>query len=270
MNWSDDPARVRVLCLTERSELYGAMAAAYNVEMEFFQEAPGLIESMVAAPLNGVILEVGRLLRSSRHEQEVLREYLKPFPVLRVNVQQTESGPELRPLGSMEQFLGTVCPEFLARTVRAGVRIQLHLPVLVAEIGDPELAGAEPTYSLDVSQGGMFLFSARERTGAEWVRLKFPFLEDDTPFIGHIRWRKSWGGLFEPSGIGLMFMDMRDGQHAELCERFLLRTSAERPQKEEVEKLRDALETFIADQEQRRGENAKSIPAAQKGHLDSD
>jgi Tfp pilus assembly protein PilZ len=256
----------RVLVLTETPELYGG-AADHNVEMEFFQTAPGLIESMLTAPLNGVILEVGRLLRSSRHEQEVLREYLKPFPVLRVNVQRGDEGATLRPLGSMEQFLTTVCPEFLARTVRGGVRIRLHLPVLVADVADQEFARATPTYSLDVSQGGMFLFSARDWSGTDWVRLECPFLDDDTPFMGHIRWRKPWGGLFEPSGIGLMFMDMSDAQHAELCERFLLRTTAEKPREEEVEELRDALEAFLAGQGRSQDKDAS---ARQEGHSGSD
>lgn len=250
----------RVLVLTETPELYGA-AAAHRVAMEFFQTAPGLIESMLAAPLNGVILEVGRLLRSSRHEQEVLREYLEPFPVLRVNVQRKDDGATLRPLGSMEQFLTTVCPEFLARTVRAGVRIRLHLPVLVADVADQEFASATPTYSLDVSQGGMFLFSAQDWSGTKWVRLKCPFLEDAPPFMGHIRWRKPWGGLFEPSGFGLMFMDMSDGQHAELCERFLLRTTAKKPHKGEVGELRDALEAFLTGQEMRPDGDAPANPS---------
>lgn len=255
---SVDPPRV--LVLTETPELYRAAAAACHVHMEYFRTAPGLIESMLAAPLNGVILEVGRLLRSSRHEQDVLREYLEPFPVLRVNVQCKDNGAILRPLGSLEQFLSTVSPEFLARTVRAGVRIRLHLPVLVAGVADQVFARATPTYSLDVSQGGMFLFSAQDWSGTEWVRLKCPFLKDDTPFMGHIRWRKPWGGLFEPSGFGLMFVDMRDGQHAELCERFLLRTTAEKPCKEEVGELRDALEAFLTGKEMWPDGDAPAMP----------
>ncbi len=151
---NESPFQTRVLCLTDTPSLYEPLGDEYDVELVFLDSVPALIESMASAPLHGVIVEVRKLLRSSQHEKEVLHEYLEPFPVMRVNVVRMGEGWELRPLGSFEDFLKRTCAEFNARTVRAGVRIRLHLPLLLARADDKDFCRSIKTYTVDISQAG--------------------------------------------------------------------------------------------------------------------
>lgn len=239
---------VRVLCLTDKPELYAPYENTPGVVLEYVQSLSELVESLLSTPHNGIILEFRKMMRAEPHEKMLLNDFVESFPTLRVNI-SPETG-ELNALGSVEAFLTETCPAFHARKVRSNLRLHVQIPVELARHDDYDFKDPERCYTINASQGGLFISSSRDWTGATWIWLRASVLGDDTPILTHVRWYRPWGAPHAMSGVGVFFAQITDTQHAALCEEFLLRKKYRKP---DQRLIAQELEAFLAELKQEQG-----------------
>lgn len=210
---------MRVLCFTENEDIGRRLEAEYQAPIICVSTVPELLDRLRSSEHSGIILDVRKMVRTKTHEKQVLMEFIESFPVLRVNyLPETD---ELRGLGSMESFFKTVKEDFMPRTIRRNVRVTLHFPVLLSRLLDRNMEQAEKTYTLNVSDSGLFIFTVADWQEERWGWVVLPHLEDETPILVRKAWSRPWGKK-ALSGIGVLFARMKKSQRDNLYHKFLL------------------------------------------------
>jgi len=205
--------------------------AAYERELAGFDDAEyDTVESLADVPstmkktaYNGLLLDIGTMVKALDAEKANIRELLDVFPAVRlkwdsgnnaVNVLYHGQGGSEQVL--LKDFVEERCRPFPARPIRRSVRKPLYLNVVISirpDFPDPQIHRAN---TLDVSEGGCFVYSVNDwATGSSvWVRiLEF---EGTEPFSGRVCWHCPWGNPHALPGIGLEFAHLSDEQLARL------------------------------------------------------
>ncbi len=208
----------RILCLTDDIERYRQFSELFAVELDGAKAIPDIVDKLTATPHNGILLEFKNLMRAHAHEKKVLQEFIHSFPVLHVTV---SAAGELRSSLDIDQFFARL-KDFPARIVRRNMRVSVNLPVFLTGI----YRSAHPpqrTHTLNLSEGGVFVYAAEDWRDDEWAWIRFVDLKDKRPVLLKLRWRVPWGAGPQLSGFGAMFAAITPEQHAMLCQRFLLK-----------------------------------------------
>jgi len=240
----DSSQEVRVLCLSDQEQHFAEAGSKHDVAIQVVQTVRELVDRLMAAPWNGIILEVRKHMRATQHEKAIVQDFVDSFPVLHVNTVQGQGPDQIKVMGCLDTFLGKVCRDFPPRSVRRAIRNRIHLPVFLAGEADPDFVQAEKSYTLDLSEGGVFVYTAGDWSRESWVRIRFVDLKDPAPVVGHIRWQRPWGVGLAMSGLGVKFGRISPEQHATICARFLLRESFEPP---DVSDIQEALDDLLQD-----------------------
>lgn len=99
------------------------------------------------------------------------------------------------------------------RLVHRRDRLPLYLHALLSPT--PDMADAERTFCLDVSEHGCFLFTAADGIHpGSLVWLRFVTLDDPSPIRALVHWKRPWGTSIEFPGIGIHFEGITPQQEA--------------------------------------------------------
>lgn len=207
-----------VIVLTDSPWDYDALMRRLGLSPLYVSAVTSLLEHLLVHPASGFVLEVGKVMRSPDPGRDQIFQLAKAFPVLRVL--RRGPGHDVVCLDDPEGF-SSKAQVFTPREVRHCGRVPVVLSGLLAASDDIAFANPAQANILDVSGGG-FVSSSRAFDAHENLRLRIEDIEDRTPILANIRWRKGETKVRARNGFGLHFLDIRPGQLRELAARFLV------------------------------------------------
>jgi hypothetical protein len=174
-------------------------------------------------PYNGLLLDVPTMIRASTSQKAKVLALLEYYPVLRLSYRAPvdeihgladgQTAPRTR---TLEDFVGGDCSRLPARAVRAFKRCHLVFNVLLLDSPERPLAEGEKAFTIDVSESGCFVATARPPECGRPVSVVLCDLEDQTPIPLEVRWRILWGETMRTPGFGARFLSLTEAQKTEL------------------------------------------------------
>ena len=172
-------------------------------------------------PYNAIFLDMPLIIKASRYEKSLVEDALHAIPNARLNIvaktrkiRMLVSWDSQADTCSAEEHLRFCCaqPPMIAHICN---RIPLNLNVSLSR--SPDMADAERTACIDFSPGGCFLFCVNDDITPQstvWIRLTS--LNDQSPILSSVCWKREWGITNELPGIGIRFDSMTPQQQAEI------------------------------------------------------
>ena len=184
-----------------------------------------LHRALIQTPYNGVMIDLVTKIRAKKAEKELFHQILELFPVVQLNLE--EKSGEIRTLyfgqsvggGTLEEFVHRECQSFFPRTIRSSLRKRIHFNVTISKNDDFSGIEIEKSVTIDVSEGGCFIYTINEWERQQEVWLRIKELSDGAPILGEVRWRIPWGKTMKLPGIGVQFMQISEEQSDEIYEK---------------------------------------------------
>lgn len=176
---------------------------------------------------SGFLVDIRTLIRSSSSEKRFFAMLLEAFPVMRVT-RKPGSGEfsglvESKDLGKyrgqalLEAFIQEWCLLNPPREIRVSSRNTIYLSGMIS-FGDAFEAEQATRVTIEnISDGGCFVITNYDGLNYDKLWLVITELRDQTPIVGHIKWRKPWGltSRYLP-GLGIAFGGLSKMQYKEL------------------------------------------------------
>lgn len=181
-----------------RKTLADALQAAGvdAIALNSMAELPALLKEV---PVSGILLDLVTSAKATAQEKRETNELIQLYP----HAKTKAIGDEVKILGngsSLHQFIGE-CRSFTPRVIRKVERQIRHIGFLLS--ADSEFSDAEKTVTLNISDIGCFVYSAREWKRGDRVWLRFS--ENDCVVQGVVCWWQPWGNNKRIPGIGIRF-----------------------------------------------------------------
>lgn len=156
---------------------------------------------------NGLLVDLPSIIKAKGEEKIVAYTLANFFPTLRVRAIGAALVPMAMPGSaaqdkSLTDFLGSTCPAFPPRRLRAHKRHSLCILTLLRFRGE-ELRG----FTLDISWGGLFVVDVHPEKYSAGENIEIHLPELDITFQAVVCWVMPWGGHSAP-GIGVRFTEM--------------------------------------------------------------
>ncbi len=174
---------------------------------------------------NGVMVDLKAKLKASQNEKDLIQDLLEQFPMSQLKFEEKTGTVRSLNFGrasdsqTVEAFINEECRLFPARPIRASARKKIYFNAIISKTGDFSEAGSTRTVTMNVSQGGCFIYSTDHWEIGDKVMIILKGLDDQKPISGEVRWQISWGETMQIPGIGVKFEDISAGQFAEICNR---------------------------------------------------
>ena len=150
-------------------------------------------------PMSGILLDLITSTRASSQEKETTNDLIQLYPHARFKI----VGNDVLILGKEKSLEGFAhyCRQFKSRTIRKCPRKIRHIALLLS--ADDAFYDAEKVVTLNISDGGCFVYSTRDWcVGARvWLR----FIDNDVDICGTVRSWQPWGNNKILPGIGVQF-----------------------------------------------------------------
>ncbi|MCF8128874.1 MAG: PilZ domain-containing protein [Deltaproteobacteria bacterium] len=206
----------------QERKIYESAIRALDVKVTAVPSIKGLGEEVKDLFLNGVAMDMSTKIVALKEDREFIYTTLRKFPVAHLTLGK-ETGkirlfyPGQPPGATLKDFVEKECRTFTPRRLAHHIRKELHFNVLLS--GYPEMVDCERTVSVDVSEGGCFIFSPREWVTGDMVWLKILELSSQQPIGARVKRCVRWGEAMRVPGIGLQFDEMNSSQRRELEKR---------------------------------------------------
>jgi len=159
-------------------------------------ELPPILKEV---PTNGILLDLITSTRATAQEKLQTNDILQLYPHAKVKVVKND----VRILGeskSLKQFVQSGML-FKARVIRKCDRPIRYTGVLLSNV--EEFADAEKAVTLNITDGGCFVYSGNEWKVGDPVWLRFK--ENEDVVHGVVCWTHPWGNNKKMPGIGIKF-----------------------------------------------------------------
>jgi hypothetical protein len=184
------------------------MLKSLGIESTLLASLRELPETLQKIAVSGILLEVVTTLKASQLDREAVHELLELYPFARFK----RDGDEVVVLGKERSLAGFVdeCQQFKARTIRQKARTIRYLAVYLSAA--PAFEDAEKVVTINVSDGGCFVYSVRDWGVGDRVWLRYPG-DNEATTCGTVRSWQPWGNNKCIPGIGVKLgPDEDDGQ----------------------------------------------------------
>jgi hypothetical protein len=202
--------------------VYESAFRALDVKVTAVPSLKGLSEEVKALFLNGVAMDMSTKIMALKKDREFIYTTLRKFPVAHLTLGK-ETGkirlfyPGQPPGATLKDFIDRECRTFTPRRLAHHIRKELHFNVLLSR--HPEMKDCEKTVTVDVSEGGCFIFSAQEWMRGDKVWLDMLELSHHDPIGARVKRCVRWGEAMQVPGIGLQFEGMKSSQRREFEKR---------------------------------------------------
>jgi hypothetical protein len=185
-----------VVALSEatREFLAGALKAA-GMNATLLASLTDLAGTLESVPACGILLDLTAMLSASPRNKRVVQEFLELYPSARFRF----ANQQVLIVGETLEAFVRRCQEFEPRTTRKYAQVDMHLAVYLS--ADESFDNAEKSVTVNVSDTGYFIYSAREWTVGELVWLRFH--GEETAVRGLVRSFRPWGNNKFFPGIGI-------------------------------------------------------------------
>jgi len=218
--------RVALVCQEgEAQRAYITAAQSLEVQVDPVSSFTELRKLLCENSYNGVMVDLRTKVKASLNDKELLKDVLEQFPMAQLKFEEATGAVRSLNVGqardseTVAAFIDKECRPFAPRQIRASIRRDIHFNALILKNGITSEAGGIQTVTMNVSQGGCFLYSTEHWEIGGKVSIILKGLDDQRPITGEVRWQIPWGKAMQVPGIGVKFEDISTGQIAELCER---------------------------------------------------
>jgi Tfp pilus assembly protein PilZ len=212
---------VRVLLISrpgQAREIYARALQRAGAEVDVAGSIEDLHEAVTHQPYHGVVVDIPTKIQALRDHKELVSSILGSFPVIQVNVDPATGRIRALRYGCdrkndrLEDFIRRECrravPRLFRRRPRSSICCQVRLRAVRCSSGAP----GERTVSVNLSEGGCFLFTAKAYAVGDKVSMLFREIDPRRPLMGVVRHRIPWGERSVMPGIGVEFSDLDDYQ----------------------------------------------------------
>jgi hypothetical protein len=215
-----------LILVSPEGEMRNAYAKAIDpigVRYDTVATLQELYYAMEKVPYNGILIDLATKLKTPHEELNLVENILEKFPVIQLKwedktkVFRTYYPGQHKSGESLEDFVNKQCRFFDARKISIEKRVEANFSVLLSKDKDFREGHVERTITINVSDGGCYIFTAQKwdiRSKA-WFIIKG--LSDETPICGEVRWHFAWGCRDQTPGIGVKFQEIKESQIKELC-----------------------------------------------------
>lgn len=199
-----------IYVLTDNPALYGDSMDHQGHGPIFVSTVEALLDKLKNEVVAGLVLEIDKVMKSSRTERDRLFSYADNFPVLRTRPDARHGFVNyLDPRDSFYANLESVS----GKRCRNHARAKVQMECTVSREDDPIMAEPAKGVIRDISPGGCRVELKEPLDGERFVHLRLPALSSARPIYSSIRWdRNDNRGCF----IGVMFIDPEESQLKEL------------------------------------------------------
>lgn len=197
------------------------IGVGYDVATSFHQMA----DMATTTAYNGLIVDILTLVRSPKEEKAIAYDSINIYPVLRVKWDKREKKINLSPVEEISSsdaevvlraFIESRCTPLRPRRLRRHKRKELNLNLLVCTDEDFAPEKTIKTFTVTVSEGGVFLHSMQSFQANQRLWLRFIDFADQTPIPATVRWSLEWGKSRNIPGVGVKFEKLTVDQEREL------------------------------------------------------
>ena len=220
------PLIVLVVAPPFSSSSYLSAVATCGGTLATVSNTAELLDVLATRPVNGILLDVPSMVRASAAEKAFIHDLIQIYPSVRLKwdprrgeVKTLFYGQGSEAGGGLAEFVTQRCAAFIPRIMRHTKRVDLNLNVLVSEVDEFHDAHVTRSVTLNVSQGGCFLFWTDELAWGSRLWLRIMELADQTPLGVEVRWQKTWGSSPGMCGVGVRFLEITDAQRQEIVRR---------------------------------------------------
>lgn len=174
-----------------------------GLETIFLTSLGELAATLATVPTSGVLLELASLVTASAKDKKAVQELLEYYPYAKFRFDRQQ----VLLLGETLEHFCAKCLQFAPRVTRKSVRREVHLAVLLSS--SASFARAEKSVTINVSDQGIFVYSARKWKVGQHVWLQFP--GDESVYLGIVRFYEPWGNSRSFPGIGIEFEETQTG-----------------------------------------------------------
>ena len=205
-------------------QVYLKAIKSLGVQLDTVSTFKDLYSCLSKKAYNGVLVDLKTKLKAPREEKERTDAVLIQFPALQLKLGnepgliQTFYYGQTKGYGTLEKFVNEECRAFKARTIRLSPRLKRHFNVILSKMGDFLEKDIIRTVTVNVSEGGCFIYSIDNWEMNSNVKFALKELDDKNPIIGKVIWRILWGKIMQIPGIGLRFKDISEGQLKQMRE----------------------------------------------------
>jgi CheY-like chemotaxis protein/Tfp pilus assembly protein PilZ len=204
-----------------RRSLYEAFLKKERVICQAVSSLREVATQTAKQPYNAIFLDMPLIVRASRYDKSLVEDALRALPHARLNI--TDSSGEISMLVSGDNHESSETPEEYLRycceqpvkTVLPRNRIPLNLNAELSH--HSKNTSKERTVCIDISPGGCFLFSVNDEIALQstvWINLII--LNDPTPILSTVCWKREWGMTNDIPGVGIRFDEMSKHQQEQI------------------------------------------------------
>ena len=218
--------RVILVCADLKStRVYTDRLKPLGVDVDTVSSLENLHRLLMVNEYNGLMIDLRTKIRASKAEKELTHDILELFPVIQLKYDRNTG--TIKTLyfgqsaggGTLEDFVQKECQAFKPRTIRLNKRNKVHFNVLLSLEKDFPGNETEQTVTMDVSKGGLQIYSVNGNKAGGRVSFIVKELEDNQPILGEVIWKRPWGKGMQIPGIGVKFVNISEDQIRTICEK---------------------------------------------------
>ncbi len=207
----------------ENRDIYARAIKALDVRCDVVATFKELYYAMEKVPYNGILIDLAAKMKAPHDDLGLVENVLGYFPVLYLKWEEHAKtirtyypGQQLTG-GDLGDFVSKQCCFFNGRTISTEKRLGIHYAVLLSKDNAFREGNVERTITINVSEGGCFIFTNQEWAirSSVWIIVKG--INDETPIMGEVRWFFKWGSCAQNPGIGIKFLQIKEAQVHEIC-----------------------------------------------------
>jgi len=217
---------IRILLIARDSEIRQAYAQAISdlgVEVISIPSLRGLDGDVTDLFYHGVAIDMRTKIHALKQDKEFIYTTLRKFPAAHLSLEKETQRirvyyPGQSSGATLKNFVNEECRCFTPHRLAHHIRRQIHFNVILSRKKDLQAAHSERTVTVDVSEGGCFVFSVRDWAPGQTAWLTIMELADATPIGTHVRRCIQWGKGMRVPGVGLEFVEIGDRQAKEISD----------------------------------------------------
>ena len=217
----DDDAAPRILLIVQ----HGAARDRYRREIgrtgaqidtaASFTEFQG---ALTQSAYNGIVIDIPTKIQAMNRHKALVNSILERFPVIQVN--QEKGSGRIRALlhgrnrrqGELQALIREACLDSPPRRLRATQRHAIHFNLMLWRARHSEADEIERSVTINVSQGGCFIYTTARFHKGQPVWIRIMELDDKSLIACEVVHRRQWGDAMTIPGIGVCFQSMTDAQ----------------------------------------------------------
>lgn len=206
----------------KRKEAYLSALDAL-AECTVIESLGGIPDLLRQSHYNGILIDINLNVKATYMEKVKISDSLDTMPSATLNFNARQGLMHLLMLdkkhgsaSNLEEFT-TLCATFQPEVLYPHNQNALHLNALLSPVQDFG-QDAEHTFTMYVSGGGCFLFTANKSgyQPQDTVWIDFVGLSARNPIMGKVCWKCEWGVSHSVPGIYISFESILESQHEEI------------------------------------------------------